>query len=36
MDSAQFTAFLAGAFRNLAAFSAEGALHYVCMDWRHV
>jgi DNA modification methylase len=36
MDSAQFTAFLAGAFRNLAAFSAAGALHYVCMDWRHV
>jgi DNA modification methylase len=36
MDSAQFTAFLADAFRNLAAFSAEGALHYVCMDWRHV
>jgi len=36
MDSAQFTAFLADAFRNLAAFSVEGALHYVCMDWRHV
>ncbi|MBV9814131.1 MAG: site-specific DNA-methyltransferase [Alphaproteobacteria bacterium] len=36
MDSAQFTAFLAGAFRNLAAFSAAGALHYVCMDWRHL
>jgi hypothetical protein len=27
MDSAQFTAFLADAFRNLAASSAEGALH---------
>jgi hypothetical protein len=36
MDSAQFAAFLVGVFRNLAAFSAEGALHYVCMDWRHV
>jgi DNA modification methylase len=36
MDSAQFTAFLAGAFRNLASFSADGSLHYVCMDWRHV
>jgi DNA modification methylase len=36
MDSRQFTAFLADALRNLAAFSIEGALHYVCMDWRHV
>jgi len=36
MDSAQFTAFLRDALRNLAAFSAEGSLHYVCMDWRHV
>jgi DNA modification methylase len=36
MDSTQFTAFLADALRNLAAFSVAGALHYVCMDWRHV
>ena len=36
MDSAQFTAFLRDALRNLAAFSGEGSLHYVCMDWRHV
>jgi DNA modification methylase len=36
MDSAQFTAFLADALRNLASCSAEGALHYVCIDWRHV
>jgi DNA modification methylase len=36
MDSAQFTAFLAGAFRNLASFSAAGSLHYIFMDWRHV
>jgi DNA modification methylase len=35
MDSTQFTAFLAGAFRNLASFSAEGSLHYIFMDWRH-
>jgi DNA modification methylase len=36
MDAAQFTAFLGEAFRNLAAFSINGALHYICMDWRHV
>jgi DNA modification methylase len=36
MDCAQFTTFLAGAFRNLASFSSDGSLHYVCMDWRHV
>jgi hypothetical protein len=36
MDEAEFTAFLAGALRNFAAFSLDGSLHYVCMDWRHV
>ena len=36
MDSAQFAAFLGGAFGNLASFSAAGALHYICMDWRHL
>jgi DNA modification methylase len=35
MDRAEFTAFLGKAFRNLAAFSVDGSLHYVCMDWRH-
>jgi DNA modification methylase len=35
MDSAEFTAFLATAFRNLAASSVEGSLHYIFMDWRH-
>src|SRR5947209_2328501 len=35
MDSAEFTSFLAKAFHNLAAFSVEGSLHYVFMDWRH-
>src|ERR1700720_3098130 len=24
------------AFRNLAAFSGDGALHFICMDWRHI
>jgi ParB-like nuclease domain len=36
MDAAEFTAFLRQAFRNLAAFSVDGSLHYICMDWRHI
>jgi hypothetical protein len=36
MDGAQFTAFLSEAFRNLAAFSVDGSLHFICMDWRHI
>jgi DNA modification methylase len=36
MDSGEFTAFLREAFRNLATFSVEGSLHYICMDWRHI
>jgi DNA modification methylase len=36
MDSSEFTAFLSEAFRNLAAFSVAGSIHYVCMDWRHM
>jgi DNA modification methylase len=36
MDGSQFIGFLRAAFRNLAEFSDDGSLHYVCMDWRHV
>jgi len=36
MDRPEFTAFLGEAFRNLAVFSVDGAIHFVCMDWRHV
>jgi DNA modification methylase len=36
MNKPEFTAFLGKAFRNLAAFSSDGSLHYVCMDWRHL
>jgi DNA modification methylase len=36
MDAPEFTAFLGQAFRNLAAFSADGSIHYICMDWRHI
>jgi hypothetical protein len=35
MDRAEFTTFLGKAFHNLAAFSADGSLHYIFMDWRH-
>jgi len=36
MNQAEFTAFLGQVLRNLAAFSAAGSLHYICMDWRHL
>jgi hypothetical protein len=36
MNGAEFTAFLRQAFGNLAASTIDGALHYICMDWRHV
>ena len=36
MNQAEFTAFLAQACRYLAAFSAAGSLHYICMGWRHL
>lgn len=36
MTGAQFEAFLTTVLSNLAAASLDGALHYVCMDWRHI
>lgn len=36
MDSPEFIAFLGQACRNLASNSVDGALHYLCMDWRHI
>ena len=36
MSSPRFTAFLETAFRNLADHSLDGAIHFVCMDWRHM
>lgn len=36
MSEAQFTDFLREACRLLAAHSIAGAVHYLCMDWRHV
>ena len=36
MTKAQFTSFLRTSFTNLASYSADGSIHFVCMDWRHV
>jgi hypothetical protein len=36
MSSAEFTKFLSAAFRNFAEHSADGSIHYICMDWRHM
>jgi hypothetical protein len=32
----EYTAFLTRACRNLATFSFDGLIHFVCMDWRHL
>lgn len=36
MSKPEFTGFLETAFRNAADVSMDGAIHYQCMDWRHV
>ena len=36
MSEAEFTAFLTKVTRNLATFSQDGSIHFVCMDWRHM
>jgi DNA modification methylase len=36
MNDAEFTTFLETAFRQVAASSTDGAIHFICMDWRHV
>lgn len=36
MSEVDFTAFLETTFRNLASASVDGAIHFVCMDWRHL
>ena len=36
MNKPTFTAFLSQGCRNLAAFSVDGSIHFICMDWRHV
>jgi DNA methylase len=36
MTKAQFTQFLETIFRNMAKVSLDGAIHFICMDWRHM
>jgi DNA modification methylase len=36
MSKAEFTAFLESVFALLAASSTDGAIHFICMDWRHM
>jgi len=36
MTKEQFEDFLRSVFKNLAANSIDGAIHYICMDWRHM
>ena len=36
MTQAEFTQFLTSAFANLVAFSCDGSIHFVCLDWRHM
>jgi 16S rRNA G966 N2-methylase RsmD len=36
MSESEFTDFLARIFTLLASHSADGSLHYVLMDWRHM
>ena len=36
MSESAFTGFLETVFRNMADHSADGAIHFVCMDWRHM
>lgn len=36
MSSEQFAGFLTAVFKQLAAFTADGSIHFQCMDWRHM
>jgi DNA modification methylase len=36
MSQGEFTSFLKRALSNLADFSVDGSIHFVCMDWRHM
>lgn len=36
MSSDEFTCFLSTVFANLTGHAADGAIHFVCMDWRHM
>jgi DNA modification methylase len=36
MSESEFTQFLNTAFTGMAGVSVDGAIHFICMDWRHV
>lgn len=36
MSKQEFTEFLTAAFGHLARHATDGAIHFVCMDWRHL
>jgi DNA modification methylase len=36
MSRAQFTTFLTDTLTQAATYSADGAIHFICMDWRHI
>ena len=36
MSRTEFAAFLTETLRLAAAYSTDGSIHYVCMDWRHL
>ncbi|MEM7523591.1 MAG: DNA methyltransferase [Pseudomonadota bacterium] len=36
MSASDFTAFLSDSCRQLARVSVDGAIHFICMDWRHM
>jgi hypothetical protein len=36
MDRTECTAFLSQIFQNLAVFSSDGALHFICVNWRRL
>lgn len=36
MSQEAFAAFLTSAFRPMAAWSEDGSIHFICMDWRHM
>jgi len=36
MSTSEFTRFLGDVFANLAAHTVDGAIHFICMDWRHM
>ncbi|WP_262694114.1 site-specific DNA-methyltransferase [Kordiimonas aquimaris] len=36
MSEEEFTTFLKLIFQNMIAYSTDGSVHYICMDWRHL